>query len=136
MAALPFLASAAAFAGALLVALRFSEPPRTSDVLGEGGDLVRLKSLSSALTEPVLIWLFILSVLMYGFSHIPFVFGQPFILEALDNSGLSGETPLVSGVVSAIMMVLSVIASLFALKLRRRSDCPRFCFWRFRFKSS
>jgi len=122
--ALPFLTGAAALAGALLVALLFSEPPRTGAVLSEGAELVRLKSLGSALTEPVLIWLFILSVLMYGFSHVPFVFGQPFILEALEDTGLSGEAPLVSGVVSAIMMLLSVITSLFALRLRNRIGLP------------
>lgn len=124
LAALPFLAGAAAFTGALLVTLAFAEPPRTGAVLSEGTEIVRFKSLGSALTEPVLVWLFLLSVLMYGFSHIPFVFGQPFILEALAGIGLAAEAPLVSGIVSAIMMVLSVVTSLFALTLRNRIGLP------------
>lgn len=68
--------------------------------------------------QPVLIWLFSLSVLMYGFSHIPFVFGQPFISEALIAGGWQAEVPLVSGSVSAVMMIVSVVASVLATKLR------------------
>ena len=77
-----------------------------------------------ALVISVLIWLFALSTLMYGFSHIPFVFGQPFILAALDQVGLAGEAPLVSGVVTAIMMVISVGTSMIAPRLRRRVGLP------------
>ena len=124
MAALPFAAGAAAFVGALLVTLALCEPPRTDAAPPKGSELVRIRSLGNALTNPVLIWLLILSVLMYGYSHIPFVFGQPFILEALDGMGLAGEAPLVSGAVSTIMMVLSVIASLFALGLRNAIGLP------------
>ena len=61
---------------------------------------------------------------MYLFSHIPFVFGQPFILEALKDIGLEGETPVISGLVTASMMVLSVITSLFASRLRYRLGLP------------
>ena len=50
--------------------------------------------------NPVLVWLFFITVLMYTYSHIPFVFGQPFILEALNETGFQADAPLVSGVVS------------------------------------
>lgn len=112
----PIVAGIVTMAGTLLLTLAFREPPSTpSDQTGEWG---RLASLRSSLSEPVLIWLFILMVLMYGFSHIPFVFGQPFILEALAARGLDGSAPLVSGIVSSVMMGLSVVASLFAARLR------------------
>ena len=61
---------------------------------------------------------------MYGFCHIPFVFGQPFILAALDQIGLAGEAPLISGVVTAIMMLLSVGTSMLAPRLRKRLGLP------------
>lgn len=121
---LPFLAGAIAFACVLVTAILFREPPRTEGLFREGAELVRLRSLKTALTEPVLIWLFVLSVAMYVFSHIPFVFGQPFILEALKDTGLEGDAPIVSGFVSALMMVLSVITSLFALRLRHVLGLP------------
>jgi hypothetical protein len=80
--------------------------------------------LRAALTEPVLVWLFAVSVLMYIFSHILFVFGQPFILEALKDTGVQEDAPLVSGTVSALMMLLSVAASLAAPTLRRKLGLP------------
>ena len=118
-AVLPFLASAIAAAGVLAITLKFSEPPHHAASVPQGSEFMRLAALRPALTQPVLSWLFLLSVLMYGFSHLPFVFGQPFILEALGTVGLAAEAPIVSGATSAVMMLLSVATSLIALRLRR-----------------
>jgi MFS family permease len=117
---LPFLGTALAFGAATLVALALTEPKRTFADMPQGGEWARLASLKGALSEPVLIWLMVLGVLMYGFSHLPFVFGQPFILEALDGIGLAGDAPLVSGAVTTAMMLISVATSLAAPRLRRR----------------
>ena len=114
---LPFLGSAVAFAVLLLVVLRFTEPGHKEP---NPGDATFLDALQAALTQPILIWLFGLSVLMYGFSHVPFVFGQPFILNALEGWGFAANAPLVSGSVTAAMMVISVIASIFAPGIRER----------------
>lgn len=120
----PFYAGALAFGGVLLLALRFYEPPKSGTPLPEGAEVMRLHSLKSALTQPVLMWLFALSVLMYGFSHLPFVFGQPFILNALKGGGLEANAPMVSGMVSAVMMVISVLTSWWALRLRHWLGLP------------
>ncbi|MEM7498906.1 MAG: MFS transporter [Pseudomonadota bacterium] len=119
---LPFYAGAAAFAGMLVVALRLSEPPHTEAAPEEGGELARLSRLGGAFREPVLLWLFMLSLLMYGFSHIPFVFGQPFIETALEGAGFAAEAPAVSGAVTTAMMMLSLLASFGASQLRRRIE--------------
>jgi len=120
---LPFVGAAIAFAALLVVTWRFTEPPHTSDV-AEGSELVRLAHLGDAFRNPVLLWFFALTVLMYGFSHLPFVFGQPFILEALTDIGTATSAPLVSGAVTATMMVISVAVSLFALRLRNALGLP------------
>ncbi|MEL7172285.1 MAG: MFS transporter [Pseudomonadota bacterium] len=117
---LPFFAGAAAFAGMLWVAHRLAEPPRTAPSLPEGGEIARLATLGAAFREPVLCWIFALSVLMYGYSHIPFVFGQPFIETALAEAGLAADAPAISGAVTTAMMLLSLLASLAAGGLRRR----------------
>ena len=117
---LPFVTSAMAALGVLVITTKLSEPPHHETVVPQGSELMRLASLKPALTQPVLVWLFALSVLMYGFSHLPFVFGQPYILEALGKAGLAAEAPLVSGMTSALMMLLSVATSLVALRLRHR----------------
>lgn len=115
----PFWASAAASAAMIVVSMKLTEPAHTADI-PQGAEVVRLASLRGALTHPVLIWLFALSVLMYGFSHVTFVFGQPVILRALDGTWLAGETPMVSGTVTAAMMLTSVCVSLAAPGLRAR----------------
>lgn len=113
----PFWAGTLAGLVVLALALAFREPPQEID---EATPLSQLATLRGALGNPVLAWLFALSVAMYGFSHLPFVFGQPFILDALTKAGLATEAPVVSGGVTSAMMVISVLASLFAPRLRAR----------------
>ena len=117
--AVPFLASALASLVMLLIALRFTEPAHRRDDVAQGGEWARVASLRAAFVNPVLIWLLGLAVLMYGFSHLPFIFGQPFIQNALAQFGLAAEAPLVSGAVVTVMMLISVAVSLLAERLRR-----------------
>jgi MFS family permease len=116
---LTFVLSAVALFAGIVISLRFVEPPRQGTT-PQAGEVMRLKALGDALRHPVLIWLFALAVLMYGFSHIPYVFGQPFIQEALASVGLAQDAPMFSGVVTTVMMLLSVVASFFATRLRHR----------------
>ncbi|MFQ6549138.1 MFS transporter [Aestuariibius sp. 2305UL40-4] len=116
---LPFATSAAAFCAMVVLTLRFREPPRRAD----SPDLTTkeaIATLGPALRNPVLGWIFALSLLMYVYSHIPFVFGQPFILDALSQIGLAAEAPMVSGAVTTLMMLLSVGTSIVAPRLRER----------------
>lgn len=115
---LAFAATAVSAALWLGVVFSMAEPDRQSE--DRKNEAVRLQHLKDAFRQPVLIWLFALSTLMYGFSHIPFVFGQPFILEALDGVGWSSEAPLVSGLVSSTMMLVSVAASWLVPSLKKR----------------
>lgn len=117
---LPYFATALAFVAMLLITIAFREPPNTPTTTPQGNEVLKLGSLWTALRKPALLWLAAISLLMYGFSHLPFVFGQPFILEALEDQGLASEAPLISGGVTAIMMGLSIFASLWAARLRRR----------------
>lgn len=115
---LPFVVSGIALVAMLVLALLLRdsqgdpEKPLVPTAIGP--------ALVAAFRDPVLLWLLALSVVMYGFSHVPFVFGQPFILGALDRVGLSGEAPLVSGIVTTIMMAVSVAASFAAPTIRDR----------------
>ncbi|MEP2137944.1 MAG: MFS transporter, partial [Erythrobacter sp.] len=95
----PYFATAASFVALLVVVFYFVEPLR--DPEKEAAQAPGMEALGAALNTPVLIWLFALSTLMYAFSHLPFVFGQPFIFAALEGLGLSANAPLVSGVVTA-----------------------------------
>lgn len=118
--ATPFWASAGAALVMLLIALRFQEPVKIRST----ATAVGLGSLRSALLSPVLGWLLVLSMLMYVFSHVPFVFGQPVILAALGKAGLAAEAPVVSGAVTSIMMIVSLGVSVFAPRIRRALGLP------------
>ncbi len=110
-----FWVSASALLVAFLLAMRMTEPHREQVEVSRVGQLTAMRA---AMKLPVLRWIFVLTVMMYGFSHLPFVFGQPFIAASLEEVGFGAETPVVSGAVTAIMMGLSAVASLFALRLR------------------
>lgn len=115
---LPYFAVAVALIVSSCIALLFWEAPKGENTLAGDTPSGTMQAITLATRKPILIWLFALSVLMYIYSHIPFIFGQPFILEALAERGLNGEAPIISGAVSAVMMLLSVIVSLFAMKIR------------------
>ncbi|NNE50886.1 MAG: MFS transporter [Sulfitobacter sp.] len=119
-----FVGGAMAMVLALGITLRFVEPTHRAEPSAEVQVVSQFSLFRAAMGKPVLVWLLVLSVLMYGFSHVPFVFGQPFISEALDTVGWQGEAPLVSGAVTAAMMLVSVGASLIALALRQRIGLP------------
>lgn len=113
--AVPFWASVAAAAATILIALRFSEPPHTG---AAPETLTQIRSLKRELRKPVLLWLMALTAAMYGFSHIPFVFGQPLILETLSATGDGDVAPVVSGALAAAMMTISIGASWIAKRLK------------------
>ena len=114
---MPFVVGAIAMLGLIWISFQFVEPPRSIDA-PEGAELLRLTHLGEAFRNPILLWFFALTVAMYGFSHLPFVFGQPFILEALNGAGIASSAPVVSGAITASMMGISLLASLVALRLR------------------
>ncbi len=117
--ALPFLLTALAGFIALVFVVLFREPEHieTEAAFTSAGQVAEIRA---AVMQPTLAWLFVLAVAMYVFSHVPFVFGQPFILEALEANGVASQAAIVSGLVSASMMLISVAATWFATGLRER----------------
>lgn len=117
---LPYVATAVSAVAVLAVTLLLREPPHAKSTSHRED----FSALIASLTQPTLLWLLCLSLLMYVFSHIPFVFGQPFIREALDSAGFGTQTPLVSGGVTFSMMMISIAVSLVALPLRKALGLP------------
>lgn len=116
----PYVATALS-AGALFgLTLFLREPPHAQHV----SHRENLRVLLQNLVHPTLLWILCLSLVMYVFSHIPFVLGQPFIREALANSGHALQAPLVSGGVTFTMMMLSLAVSLIALPIRNKLGLP------------
>ena len=119
-AAYAYLATAFASAAALTLAFLFREPPITAAEVREVSVLSQARVIFGKLRDRTLAWYFALAVAMYVFSHIPYVYGQPFIANALAGYGYAGEAPLVSGIVVACMMLISVAASWATMPLAAR----------------
>lgn len=114
---LVYLATALAAVGALFLSTMFREPAHRDDGFTP---LAQGKAILERLRHRGLAWLFALSVAMYVFSHVPFVFAQPFINEVLAGIGFAAETPAVSGSIVAAMMLTSVAAAWIVLPLAAR----------------
>lgn len=117
---LPYVATAVSAVVLLIITVLFREPPHAKRT----SHRQNLHALGTSLTEPTLFWLLCLTLLMYVFSHIPFVFGQPFIREALSTMGYTAQAPLVSGGLTFSMMLISIGVSLVALPLRKTLGLP------------
>ncbi|MGR3493335.1 MAG: MFS transporter [Shimia sp.] len=112
-----YILTTAALIGALVLACMFKEPPHEDRTGTFATDWTALRK---CLARPVLIWLFTIFAAIHIFGHLPFVFGQPFILEVLNTIGLGAETPPITGAILFIMLMLSLAASLAVEPLRRR----------------
>lgn len=120
-----FIATALASVVALYITTRFQEPIHTSEQALLHDARAQFRAVSEALRHPLLTWLFLLAAGMYTFSHVPFVFGQPFILEAINAAKLGLDAPIVSGAVTATMMLVSVATSWLAPTLQQRFGVGR-----------
>ena len=103
-----YAATTLAFAAAFVVAINLHDAPKRAPKTRQ----TDLQAIAASFRNPALLWLFAFAMLTYGYSHLPFVFGQPFILDALAPLGLAAETPLISGAIVTAMMLLSLLASL------------------------
>jgi hypothetical protein len=74
----------------------------------------------SRLQDRALLWIFAFAVGSYVLSHVPYVFAQPYLKETLTKAGYAADTPVVSGILIAAMMTVSVMAGTFVLALRKR----------------
>ena len=112
-----FVATSLAAVVGMILAYRFQEPARSRKTQSRRHIAGDIATIAGYLRQPALTWLFTLAVAMYVFSHVPFVFGQPFINQAMEQVGFAAETPVVSGAVTTAMMVISVFAGWFTLRV-------------------
>ena len=113
----------ALFAGVatFAVTLGFGEPPRAARAGAAQGPLAQLRDCASELRRPVLAWLFCYVLLQVSLEHVPYEFMQPYVALALgEEAGSVQRTPLVVGVLAAVVAVVGSAAAAGSLWLRRR----------------
>jgi MFS family permease len=122
---LVFLLSGVAAGVAALIALQFREPPSPGRAAFAERPVEQLRLVFGRLQDRVLCWMFVFAAGTYAFSHVPWTFGQAWLKAMLAEHATGIETPLVSGLVTAAMMLVSVVTGWLALRLRARIGTVR-----------
>lgn len=114
-----YLGTALALVAGLAIVLLFREPPHPRGQAA-ARPWRQMGIVLSRFRDSTLFWIFGFAVGAYVLSHVPFVFAQPYLKETLTKAGYGADTPIVSGLLTAAMMIVSVIAGAFLLGLRKR----------------
>lgn len=115
-----YLLTIIALLAALTIALLFREPTHPQGQSAAAQPWQQLVKVLSRLQDGVLLWIFVFVVGSYVLSHVPYVFAQPYLREALAKAGYVSETSIISGLITAAMMIVSVLAGTLVLSLRKR----------------
>ncbi|QDU62311.1 Major Facilitator Superfamily protein [Planctomycetes bacterium Pan216] len=117
-----YAASLLAALGALLIALRFTEPAAHERPASYSRDFAKQIGRSLAhLRDPALAWIFLFSIFWVVLNHIPYEFYQPYIRLVEAKEGWSGRsTPLVAGLSSAGAMLVGAFVAARSTKLCQR----------------
>jgi MFS family permease len=123
---LPYvLTGITAFAG-IGITLGFKEPPRTESRDKAHTPGRQVITCVTRLGDRVLLWIFVFAIGITVLNHVPWEFTQPYLDFLL--AGSSGPTydltPAASGVVVAVMMLISYGASKQAIWIRDRVGVP------------
>jgi predicted MFS family arabinose efflux permease len=114
---LAYAASAASAVLATTIALAFVEPTGRAPAAPA---MDQLRAVLSRLRHPVLRWTFAYAVAMTVFAHVPYELAQPYVHAVLEEVGRVDLTEPVSGLLTAIAMVIAAIVSARAGWLARR----------------
>ena len=114
---LPFLAAGLAGLAQLAIALRLLEPPTTTIA----PSIVRqLRKCIGYLRDRYLLWIFLYGILMVTLEHVAFTLMQPWLTEVLNQSADDvGSTPLLAGVVMAIVAAVGALSARNSARLSR-----------------
>lgn len=106
------------------VVLFLREPPVHDETLTAGRNfLSQLGASLGQLRNRSLAWLFGFALLMTVINHVPYEFYQPYLDLLVEDRGvkLPGQgTPLLTGVLTALMMVLAAWGTAHSIRLRNR----------------
>lgn len=117
---LPYFIGLIASVVALILCLKFTEPP-AQNASKEAGVVAQIRLTVWYFNHPLLRWLLLFFMLSYSLEHIPYEFYQPY-LKLLSVSEMTGylrnnSAPLISATVMSISMFGGAIGAMVSQKL-------------------
>lgn len=121
---LPYYLSLLAAGVSLYITLCFTEPAsENSNAATSAADsnfFDQLGSCIAYLKHPLILWLFIYSMYMTTFVHIPYEFYQPYLHLLDDRNQLAGiSSPLMAGVLFALTAIVASVSSAYSMRWQR-----------------
>ena len=106
---LPFVAAGVAALAQIAVSMRLIEPPPTNLT---PAFLPQLRRCLGYLRHRFLLWIFFYGILMVTLEHVAFTVMQPWLTEVLGRTAEDvGSTPLLAGVVMAVVAAIGSLAA-------------------------
>ncbi|MDP7034301.1 MAG: MFS transporter [Planctomycetota bacterium] len=104
------------------IAWIYCEPRSTRRRKPDPGDMRRqIARCLGLIRQPVLRWLLAFGVVMILLNHVPWEFFQPYLhLLGADFEFSADKTPLVSGVYTAMTMILAAMFAKYSMRIRNR----------------
>ena len=104
------------------IAWIYREPRSTRRRKPDSGDMRRQIVLCLELIrQPTLRWLLAFGVVMIFLNHVPWEFFQPYLhLLGADFEFSADKTPLVSGIYTAMTMILAAVFAKYSMRIRNR----------------
>lgn len=113
---LAYVLSGAAAAIATVIASMFAEPPGRVQAAPA---VAQLRAVLQRLRDPVLRWTFAYAVAITVWGHVPYELAQPYLHGVLDELHRAELTEPVSGVLTAVAMIIAALVSAGAGRLAR-----------------
>ena len=126
----PYVLSLLTASASLYIVFAFKEPESTAndaanDTVNDSGSAAnffkQLHQCVSYLKHPLLLWLFIYTMYMTTFVHIPYEFYQPYLRLLEKRDELAGvSAPMVAGILFALTAIVASVTSAYSMQWRRR----------------
>ena len=119
--ALPYYLSLLTACVALAIVYCFKEPAETVISDQKNSFYTQLRSCIGYVKQPFIKWIFIYSVFMYTFVHVPYEFYQPYLALLDNNHQLPGSSAaLAAGILFALTAAIAAITSAYSMVWQSR----------------
>lgn len=117
---LPYYLSVLTAGVSLYIVLSFKEPAGENASAADSNFIDQLGSCIAYLKHPLILWLFIYSMYMTTFVHIPYEFYQPYLHLLDDRNQLAGiSAPLMAGILFALTAIVASVSSAYSMRWQR-----------------